>query len=80
MSLEQFLIKDTKTRRQELPTYYRLNGAIYLCKVKYFLRYKDLYKEKSYAYIMNRRNSVDVDDKFDFEMVENLIKGFNLTI
>lgn len=80
LSLEQFLTKDTKTRRQELPTYYRLNGAIYLCKVNYFLKYKDLYKEKSYAYIMNRRNSVDVDDKFDFEMVENLIKGFNLTI
>lgn len=73
LSLDGFLSKDIKTRRQELPKYYRLNGAIYLCKVDYYLEDGDLYKENSYAYIMDKERSIDIDDKFDFIVAEKLI-------
>lgn len=73
LSIDGFLPKGIKTRRQELDKYYRLNGAIYLCKVEYFLKSKDFYNEKSYAYLMNKKNSIDVDDEVDFEFVKSLI-------
>lgn len=77
LSMDGFLQRDIKTRRQELPKYYRLNGAIYLCKVDYFLNYKDFYKEKSYAYVMDKERSVDIDDELDFIMAEILMKENN---
>lgn len=73
LSMEKFLAKGTKSRRQELPKYYRLNGAIYLSKVDYFLKYKDLYKEKSYAYIMDKKRSIDIDDELDFKLAEYIL-------
>lgn len=73
LSIDGFLPKGIKTRRQELDKYYRINGAIYLCKVEYFLKSKDFYNERSYAYLMNKKNSIDVDDEVDFEFVKSLI-------
>jgi len=75
LSLKEFLPKDVKTRRQELPKYYRLNGAIYLCKVDYFLKYKDFYKEDSYAYIMEKTRSIDIDDEHDFRVAECMLNN-----
>lgn len=74
LSMDSFLPENIKTRRQELPEYYRLNGAIYISKVDYFLQYKDLYEKNSYAYIMGKASSVDVDDQLDFEWAEYLLK------
>lgn len=74
LSLKGFINKATKTRRQELPKYYRLNGAIYLCDVAYYSNDGDLYGENSYAYVMDKKSSVDVDDEIDFEIAKCLIK------
>jgi CMP-N-acetylneuraminic acid synthetase len=67
-------IKDISYRRQDLPTYYRLNGAIYLSKVNYFLKYKNLYKEKCFAYVMDKKKSIDIDDEIDFEIAEVIMR------
>ncbi|MBE6087265.1 MAG: acylneuraminate cytidylyltransferase family protein [Clostridium beijerinckii] len=72
--LDGFLSNLKYTRRQELNRYYRLNGAIYLAKVDYFKKYKDFYREKSYAYIMDKYKSVDIDDINDFIYAEFLMK------
>lgn len=74
LSLDNFIDTRKDKRRQELPTYYRLNGAIYLAKVSYYKKYNDFYINKSYAYIMNKRESVDVDDIIDFKLAEVLMK------
>lgn len=74
MSLDNFILKESNKRRQELPNYYRINGAIYLCNINYFLEYKDFYKNNSYAYVMDKVRSIDIDDHFDFCMAELLIK------
>lgn len=69
-SLKGFLKPEADVRRQELPTYYRFNGAIYIVDVKHLLNVGDLYDEKSYAYVMDKRISVDIDTAYDFAMAE----------
>lgn len=69
------LVDFTKaTRRQDFKKYYRLNGAIYLSKISYFEKYKNIYKSECYSYIMNKKSSIDIDDELDFIFVENLLK------
>lgn len=74
LSLDNFIDKKKDQRRQELPTYYRLNGAIYLAKVNYYKKYNNFYTNKSFAYIMNKRESIDVDDIIDFRLAEILLE------
>ena len=74
-SLENFIREESKgLRRQDMPTFYRFNGAIYLSRVNFFFKYHDIYHEKSYAYIMNKRESIDIDDEYDFEMAEAALR------
>ncbi|MDH6458380.1 CMP-N,N'-diacetyllegionaminic acid synthase [Fusobacterium sp. PH5-7] len=61
--------------RQELEIYYRINGALYIANVEYFKKYQDFYYKDSYAYIMEKENSIDIDDELDFKIAEYLIKN-----
>ena len=74
LSLHNFISNNMPTRRQELRQYYRLNGAIYLCAVDYYVQNGDLYSEESYAYVMQKENSIDIDDEVDFILSEILLK------
>lgn len=74
LSLDNFIDTKNNKRRQELPTYYRLNGAIYISEINYYKKYRDFYTDKSYAYIMNKRESIDVDDIIDFRLAEVLME------
>lgn len=55
--------------RQGLPTFYRINGAIYLTKITEKLG-TNLYSDTSYAYVMPREKSIDIDTELDFRMAE----------
>jgi len=59
--------------RQELPTFYRINGAIYAVSTSYFLKSRNIYNGNSYEYIMPRERSVDIDTLFDFSFAEFLL-------
>ena len=61
--------------RQKLPVYYRLNGAVYIAKVPYFMESGNIYEDKCYAYIMDRKASVDIDEEFDFVIAEAIMKA-----
>ena len=61
--------------RQQLPKYYRINGAIYIVKASYLMNTTNIYEEKSFATIMDKRSSVDIDDETDFKYAEFLIKS-----
>ena len=75
MSMQDFFIEEYKnTRRQDLPKYYRLNGAIYLSKVVEFLKDGDIYANDCYAYIMDGQRSVDIDTDLDFKIAQLLIE------
>lgn len=66
---ESFLIP-----RQQLPVYYRINGAIYLVNVDYLMKKGELYGRNSYAYLMPKERSVDIDDAFDLLLVETYMR------
>jgi len=67
-----------KSRSQDLPTYYRPNGAIYICKTDVLLRNETFYIDDNiYAFIMNKEKSVDIDDQYDFEIAEHLFSRKN---
>ncbi len=60
-------------RSQDLEKYYRLNGAIYICKTSKLLEEKSfILKEKIFAYIMDRKSSIDIDEEIDFKMANML--------
>lgn len=65
--------QDGNRPRQELPVYYRLNGAIYLLRTGELYKQK-MFEEKRYAYIMPREESVDIDDEVDFLLAETIMK------
>lgn len=75
LSLRNFIVEKAKnSNRQDLPVYYRLNGAIYLADVNYFRKNNGFMARKTFAYIMPAERSVDIDNKLDFEFAE-FLKG-----
>lgn len=73
-SLAHFSDKRADRPRQQIDTYYLINGAIYLVKTHNDTEFpKDVYSENCYGYVMDRRDSVDVDDEDDLAMVEFLL-------
>jgi len=62
-------------RSQDLEKYYRLNGAIYICKTEKLLEEKSFFlKNNIFAYVMDRESSIDIDEEIDFKMAEFLIE------
>jgi len=60
--------------RQELPVFYRLNGAIYLAYCDYLRNYGNFLGENTYAYIMPQYRSIDIDTEIDFGLAELMLK------
>ncbi len=71
--LTRFLDAEAIKQRQATGRFYRLNGAIYIVNCQRFEREKYLYKEGSYAYIMEQSHSIDIDSEFDFTMAKALL-------
>ncbi|MFI3177717.1 MAG: acylneuraminate cytidylyltransferase family protein [Eubacteriales bacterium] len=65
--------------RQELPTYYQLNGAIYLIQRNQLEEEITLYTEDSYAYLMNQNESMDIDTELDFLLAEAYMQQEKVT-
>lgn len=74
-SLRDFRENLAAVPRQQLPQYYRLNGAIYIRKVVYTGDGADVLVQDEYAYIMDRKRSVDIDTLDDFAMAEFFMVG-----
>lgn len=76
LSMNNFLKDEVLNKRsQDLQKYYRLNGAIYICKTEQLLQEKSFFlKESIFAYKMSRENSVDIDEAIDFEIAKIFLK------
>ncbi len=76
-SMKDFLshIELKHTRSQDLPDYYRLNGAVYVANTNYYLENKGFFGEKTKAYIMPQERSIDIDSELDFLQTENILKN-----
>jgi len=68
--MSRFIKDEIKNvRSQDLPTYYRINGAIYICKMEKLLKEKSfMLKDNIFAYRMNRESSIDIDEEIDFKI------------
>jgi len=74
-SMENFLSFELANKnRQQLPVFYRLNGAIYLAYLDYLMAKKGFFGEGTYAYLMQRRKSIDIDNDIDLKFTEFLLK------
>jgi CMP-N-acetylneuraminic acid synthetase len=51
------------------------NGAIYIFNSKKLLKYKDYYFKKTYAYLMSKKKSIDINDIIDFKIAEFVKKN-----
>ena len=72
-SLEEFRHNEVDLPRQLLPVYYRLNGAIFIRRVEYTEEDVRTVADHEYAYIMDRKRSIDIDTIEDYEYAEFLM-------
>lgn len=73
LSMKGFIRAEANCPRQQMPVYYRLNGALYMVKTSMLTENFDLYKEGCFAYIMPKEKSIDIDTIWDFKMAELLM-------
>lgn len=61
--------------RQQLPIFYRYNGAIYLVKNEELWNKEHMLEKECYAYVMPQERSVDIDTALDFMIAETIMKA-----
>lgn len=72
--MTHFMPNEVKNkRRQDADIFYRVNGAIYLTNAAYFFEDQDIYRSACFAYIMDNRRSIDIDDELNFLFAEFLL-------
>ena len=57
-------------RRQDLPVFYRINGALYLGETAYVHECNGFLGPDTYAYEMPKNRSIDIDSDLDFKLAE----------
>lgn len=77
LSLERFMRENIRGKnRQQFETFYRINGAMYIRTISSLLNGDSVYKN-SFAFIMSRERSVDIDVELDFIIAEALMNARN---
>lgn len=76
-SMATFLREEVKNKRsQDLPDYFRLNGAIYLVNTDRLQTEKTMFIANNiYAYKMDRKSSVDIDENIDFLLAKLILNN-----
>jgi CMP-N-acetylneuraminic acid synthetase len=74
-NMKGFLQDDILNKRsQDLDIYYRLNGAIYICNINKIKEERSFFlKDNIFAYKMNRKSSIDIDEEIDFKLAKVLL-------
>lgn len=71
-------IPSEELRRQDTKVKYIPNGAIYISDVTSLRESEYIFaKSNSLPYVMDAKSSVDIDDRFDFELAEWIIQQYN---
>ena len=71
--ITNFLNEKQVNNRQKLPVVYRLNGAIYIARTHLLQEKRTWFFEQTYAYIMARQSSIDIDEPFDLKIARLLV-------
>lgn len=68
-SMKDFIRPEIRNiRSQDLPKYYRLNGAIYITEFNYLISNNGFLGDYTKAFLMPQDRSVDIDSEMDFEL------------
>ncbi|RDU21872.1 acylneuraminate cytidylyltransferase family protein [Anaerosacchariphilus polymeriproducens] len=73
--MDDFIKPENDKRRQELNTYYRINGALYIVDRNRIMETDQIYKKDCYAFIMEQSHSIDIDTELDFEIAQIILKN-----
>ena len=60
-------------RRQDLPQYFHINGAIYLVVTRVLMERHTMVPTRCLPYLMDRRYSLDIDSPLDLHIAESLL-------
>ena len=71
--LEPILQQSSTCRRQDMPKYYRVNGAIYINRTQELCETTS-FNDNKIPYIMINENSIDIDSIDDFNRAEAVLK------
>ena len=69
---DKSLDKNLINKKNYQNKYYLLNGAIYIFKCSLFKKY--LKVKRPYAYVMDKKKFIDIDNEFDFELAKFIKK------
>lgn len=72
---EIFQYEGENLRRQELPSFYIFNGAIYIDTVEMLFKEKRFVDEDTIPYVMEKGKSIDIDTYFDARIAELYLNG-----
>ena len=64
-------------RRQDLPTAYVLNGAVYVARTEWLMQVKRFVTDETKALIMPINRSIDIDTENDLQRVSLMLGGLN---
>ena len=70
--LQRIISESSTIRRQDMPTYYEVNGAIYINHIREIDENLS-FNDNPIPYIMNREHSVDIDTWDDLEMAKEIL-------
>lgn len=73
-TLENLLNVNSTVRRQDFPSFYKVDGAIYIQKIDENLNKDTSLNDGKLAYIMDRKYTVDIDEYLDIRKVELYLK------
>jgi CMP-N-acetylneuraminic acid synthetase len=66
-------LEQTKRRQDNLPAYFPY-GVGYIAKTDVYLSGGTFYTERCLGYLISRFQCYEIDDKFDFDCVESMLK------
>lgn len=67
------LLEPAPTRRQDLPTVYRLNGALYVARVEWLRTARQFVSAGTVAHVMPVERSLDIDTLEDFHAFQRAV-------
>ena len=70
MKLAPLMPGYTRTRRQDLPPAYLLNGAVYVAEIEWLVLSRSFISEQTVAYVMPVDRSLDIDTENDLQLFE----------
>jgi N-acylneuraminate cytidylyltransferase/CMP-N,N'-diacetyllegionaminic acid synthase len=70
-----YLQTEKITRRQDLPSLFVPNGAIYLAQREWILEKRSFYSDQIYAYVMPPERSIDIDEPWELKLVDLILQN-----